>query len=847
MKISRCIYITIIPLILLMVGCYEPPVSGDDSASTPVIWKGMLESAPMKPEVNWVYYDIQLKTSFIFDGIVWDTMVVKGIDGVSMQWLGTLTQAPTEPTINSAYYDATLNTAFIFTGTTWDTLTCGGQDGLSIQWKGNLEQAPTSPQENWIYFDLQQKKTLIYSNAMWQEFLPGGLSGISLQWLGRFESHPEMPPVNGAYYNTIKRCSYLFDGTAWVIISRDGTEGESGNSIVWLGEKLYAPVDPLVNWAYFSMIDYNSYIFDGTEWQVLALSGKQGISIIWMGELDRFPKPPKLNWAFFHKGDGNSYIYNGQNWSLLAASGEDGENGTSLVWLGTFDKAPTQAAINNIYYNSRLNTTYIYTETGWQVFAIGGSDGLDGWDGTDGEDGDDLNSLCAHKSQYIWSGDTLFLDHYFGTYGTTFIGQYVNPHDSTARSYDDRDPSWYPPYDSVYAKELYTKSKKKQERVLFTRNDGSIIQVYDEREELYKGGILITLGAQGIASAPFRFCDSYVSHIAVHENPENALYITYINEEKDSTAFLTIITKENVVTHHQLTTTKTKSIKSAYRSDGSLLFIYPHETGFQFQTFLPDSTITPPQKFAENAIDSTYSIELLKNGKVQFFGITTNLISATIALDNSVSETSISDIDQAVKVFDFVEQSSGTMIVPISLRDTLEFQEKNLVIMQITPGNHVTKIDTLSMNCVSINLDLLENDTLSVLFRIKITNLMITYHMILSPDLEKLSESMLHDLLQEPATAVKNGEIYVTHTYHEEENVVHFLRLRKSHHYPELVLKVLNSNKAGLINHTGRCLLLTLTAYDKPLLYQDALRKSNSLEMKDRSSVFTGCVLPKRF
>ena len=60
--------------------------------------------------------------------------------------------------------------------------------------------------------------------------------------------------------------------------------------------------------------------------------GKDGLSIIWKGALDEAPAEPELNWAYYNKNDGCSYIYNGSEWNLLAKAGKngtDGMNGTN--------------------------------------------------------------------------------------------------------------------------------------------------------------------------------------------------------------------------------------------------------------------------------------------------------------------------------------------------------------------------------------------------------------------------------------------------------------------------------------------------------------------------------------
>ena len=55
--------------------------------------------------------------------------------------------------------------------------------------------------------------------------------------------------------------------------------------------------------------------------------GKDGLSIIWKGALDEAPAEPELNWAYYNKNDGCSYIYNGSEWNLLAKAGKKGDKG----------------------------------------------------------------------------------------------------------------------------------------------------------------------------------------------------------------------------------------------------------------------------------------------------------------------------------------------------------------------------------------------------------------------------------------------------------------------------------------------------------------------------------------
>ena len=97
-------------------------------------WKGSLDSAPVNPGVNWAYYDIIQKKSFIWDGSAWrmiaqdgDSSSTNGQEGSSIVWKGALSSAPEDPKTNWAYYDITQKASFIWDGNVWHILS---QDGF---------------------------------------------------------------------------------------------------------------------------------------------------------------------------------------------------------------------------------------------------------------------------------------------------------------------------------------------------------------------------------------------------------------------------------------------------------------------------------------------------------------------------------------------------------------------------------------------------------------------------------------------------------------------------------------------------------------------------------------------
>ena len=109
-----------------------------------------------------------------------------------------------------------------------------------------------------------------------------GRDGIGIVWQGSLDSEPSNPQLNWAYYNTMDRKSYIYDGSSWQILAEsgeDGQNGENGNdgiSILWKGNLPEAPYDPQVNWAYYNITDKKSYIFNGSEWQILTRDGEDG-------------------------------------------------------------------------------------------------------------------------------------------------------------------------------------------------------------------------------------------------------------------------------------------------------------------------------------------------------------------------------------------------------------------------------------------------------------------------------------------------------------------------------------------------------------------------------------------
>lgn len=70
--------------------------------------------------------------------------------------------------------------------------------------------------------------------------------------------------------------SFVCDGTSWQILTQDGTDGQDGLSINWLGELNYVPQNPSVNDAYYNFAEDIACIWDDSWWDILAQGASSG-------------------------------------------------------------------------------------------------------------------------------------------------------------------------------------------------------------------------------------------------------------------------------------------------------------------------------------------------------------------------------------------------------------------------------------------------------------------------------------------------------------------------------------------------------------------------------------------
>ena len=348
-------------------------VDGLDGAS--LVWLGTLATAPATPNLNEAYYNSATLQSQVWDGTAWQIVAIDGTDGIdgldgldgtSLVWLGTLATAPATPNLNEAYYNSTTLQSQVWDGTAWQTIAIDGTngsdgidgldglDGTSLVWLGSLATAPATPNLNEAYYNSTTLQSQVWDGTAWQTIAVDGLAGangtngvdgidgVSMVWLGSLGTAPGSPNLNEAYYNTATMQSQIWDGTAWQTVAVDGlagangTNGVDGISMVWLGSFATAPGTPNLNEAYYNTTSLQSQVWDGTNWQTIAVDGLTGAS---------------------------------------GAAGADGLDGTSIVWLGSLSGAPTTPNTNEAYYNTATMQSQIWDGTAWQILAIDGASG----------------------------------------------------------------------------------------------------------------------------------------------------------------------------------------------------------------------------------------------------------------------------------------------------------------------------------------------------------------------------------------------------------------------------------------------------------------------------------------
>jgi len=126
----------------------------------------------------------------------------------------------------------------------------------------------------------------------------------------------------------------------------------------WIGDFAAAPyacTEDVKYDAYRNTTDGAGYFCDGIDWRLIAqdgTDGTDGVSIVWLGSFDTAPSSPELNQAYFNNTDGNSYIYNGTAWVILVQGKYAKIIDTNSVYLGYL--------LNDAYVMSSKGYVYSY-------------------------------------------------------------------------------------------------------------------------------------------------------------------------------------------------------------------------------------------------------------------------------------------------------------------------------------------------------------------------------------------------------------------------------------------------------------------------------------------------------
>lgn len=326
----------------LMTGCKKETEEITKIEYVVPEWKGSLDEEPSNPHAGWAYYNTKVRQSFIFDGNSWQIMAQDGKDGengTGIVWKGELSNEPSTPQYNWAYYNTVDGNSYIFNGSTWDYLAKSGKNGTSgiLLWIGMSEQAPVNPSEGWAYYNTLDKCSYIYSNGSWQILAK---DGVSIVWKGTLAVAPSSPKPYWAYHNLTDQTSYIWNGNSWDILSTSlGGNTTVTVPIKWLGTFKSAPTSLEIGNAYYNSTVGASYIYDGSVWQQISKDGIDGQNgtngsaagylIEWKGSSKTVLSNPSAGWAYYNSQEKKSFIFDGTQWQIMAQDGADGNNGGS--------------------------------------------------------------------------------------------------------------------------------------------------------------------------------------------------------------------------------------------------------------------------------------------------------------------------------------------------------------------------------------------------------------------------------------------------------------------------------------------------------------------------------------
>ncbi|MBF0545531.1 MAG: carboxypeptidase regulatory-like domain-containing protein [Candidatus Riflebacteria bacterium] len=301
-----------------------------------------------------------------------------GTNALGIVWLGTSATAPISPQNNFAYYNTTDKTYYIWNGNSWTSF---AQDGLPGNTGSPGATGPggstgttggVGPEGN------IGNTGCAGSTGPTGAFGPTGPTG-TVGITGSTGSTGENGPtgltgatgVTGASGSSGSTGPNGDIGTTG-LIGLTGATGSIGQKGVTGDLGITGPTG-----------------FTGQTGPIGA-TGTTGTIIFWLGSLPFNPDSYDINSAYYNTTDHNSYIWNGTNWDLLGANGPAGEigptgeigamgetgetgdtgpSGMVINWLGSLANPPNIGNPNDAYYNTTEFVSYIRSNNQWNILA----------------------------------------------------------------------------------------------------------------------------------------------------------------------------------------------------------------------------------------------------------------------------------------------------------------------------------------------------------------------------------------------------------------------------------------------------------------------------------------------
>lgn len=296
----------------------------------------------------------------------------------TIQWQGSLVAHPINPEVNWLYINKSDNNTYIYTGMEWEifaSYTYGNEliflDGMGLHWKGNSNSSPVDPMQDWAYYDSRLHTCFQWNKGVWTILFIDPSNEIFL-WQGAFPNAPDSPGDNWAYYNTVDKKSYIYSSDQWEPFTIEDMDTEvNGSPIVWMGSYSYPPSQPVINSMFYGSEDGITYIFDGANWSIFAThindsihSGLNGVTVEWLGNFDMAPQSPISNSAFYDTANKASFIWSGSEWNVLYLN----DTTFGCFWQDASDSAPTDPFNSLLYFNTTEMRSYMFTNNTWKRF-----------------------------------------------------------------------------------------------------------------------------------------------------------------------------------------------------------------------------------------------------------------------------------------------------------------------------------------------------------------------------------------------------------------------------------------------------------------------------------------------